>query len=117
MTNDRRHRTTTGSPPRRSKHRRLPLAVLLIVLAVISSAGAKAGWGARTPESAVIVRAVPGSDGCAQAAVTRMGGGIGLRLRIIHGFAAHLSPQAVVALRKLSCVASVTPDTVVHPEA
>jgi serine protease AprX len=98
--------------------RRLPFVLLLlcVLLSLNALAGAKASWGAQTHDRAVIVRAAPGGESCAQSAVTRLGGRVGMQLRIIHGFEAHVSPRAIAAVRRVSCVVTVTPDAVVRPE-
>ena len=91
---------------------------------LLAAVCAGASWGASTPRgaswgsvgasragtSAVIVRAAPGTEPRAEAAVKRLGGRIGLRLAIINGFAAKVPAASVASLARLSFVVSVTPD-------
>src|SRR5439155_18916661 len=98
---------------------------------LLAAVCAGASWGASTPRgaswgsvgasragtSAVIVRAAPGTEPRAEAAVKRLGGRVGLRLAIINGFAAKVPAASVASLARLSFVVSVTPDARVQPQS
>src|SRR3954468_8427327 len=63
----------------------------------------------------VIVRAVPGQVGQAEALVRNAGGSVGRELGIISGFAAQVPADAADALRATAVVTSVETDAVMHP--
>ena len=99
---------------------------VLVAIGVALLAFAGASWGAghavpaHKPSAAsserVIVRAAPGSEARAIAAVRKAGGQIGLRLPIVHGFAARVPASSIESLRRLSFVVSVTKDASLEPQ-
>src|SRR3989442_5766835 len=78
------------------------IAVILGSFALAGTCGAGIGWGASThgigwdsalngatgKRVSVVVRARPGHEAAAEAAVTRLGGHVKLQLRVINGFSA-----------------------------
>jgi serine protease AprX len=63
-----------------------------------------------------IVRARPGHEAPAAALVKKLGGTVGMRLRIIDGFSAALPTGAAAALRASADVLSVTPTSHLRPQ-
>jgi len=82
-------------------------------LALIATATA-AHPARRMPEVRVIVQAWPGAVGEAAAHTEALGGKIGQRLNIIHGFVAMVPGNAIAPLRQSGGVRSVSADTSVH---
>ena len=69
------------------------------------------------PKVSVIVRALPGAERSAEGAVAAVGGTIGVRLSIIHGFAATVPAGSVSALDQTAGVVSVTPNAAIHAQS
>ena len=104
------------------QHRlRASAAVVLAAVTLAAAAGGATTAAARSraavePGSrSFIVRAVPGREAAAEAAVQRLGGRIRLRLRLINGFSAQIPDSAVARLRSLPAVARVTADRTLRP--
>ena len=103
----------------RGRSRTLVLAGLVFLLAFVGAGfRSGAGWGATSPRfesfgatRSVIVRALPGSEGKARAAVVRLGGTVGVRLGLINGFAATVPAARLGTLKQLPFVVSATPNT------
>src|SRR5438094_9822420 len=68
------------------------------------------GWDGLSARAHVIVRAQPGQEGAARAAVTRAGGKVERELGIINGFSAVVPQSAVHSLKGSRVVLSVTRD-------
>src|SRR5438477_9876756 len=100
------------------------IAVVLGSLALAGTCGTGIGWGASQhgigwdsalnaatgKHVSVVVRAQPGHEAVAEAAVTRLGGHVKLQLRIIHGFSASVPASAVHKLRNVRGLISVSLD-------
>ena len=85
-----------------------PLLALFLMLGVLGagSAGAQAA-----PRVTVVVGAQPGSERAAARLVQRLGGDVGSRIAIVHGFAARVPVAALPRLRRSAAVRSVARDT------
>jgi len=104
-------------PGRRHAASMLVMLVLSLVLALTSTAQAGPTKSTRAQSSdlaSVIVRARPGAEHQARAAVARLGGTIGMRLSIVNGFAAKLPEARVQELRSSPAILGVTPNRVVR---
>src|SRR5438067_2110857 len=75
------------------------------------------GWDGLSTSAHVIVRAEPGQEGAARAAVTRAGGKVERELGIINGFSAVVPQSAVRALKVSRVVLSVTRDRALKPQS
>jgi serine protease AprX len=117
-----------GTRARMGRRARGALAVLVSV--GIGTVAAGAGSSANRPAGAasesrgntgspasVIVRARPGRERRAEAAIMRLGGTVQLRLPLVHGFSARVPQSAVAQLRRMPGVVSVTADARVRPMA
>jgi len=69
------------------------------------------------PKVSVIVRALPGAERSAEGGVAAVGGRVGVRLSIIHGFAATVPAGSVSALGQTVGVVSVTPNAAIHAQS
>ncbi len=82
---------------------------LLALVLMLSLAGAEAAQAA--PERVlVVVAAQPGETRAAERLVRRLGGDVGQRLRIVHGFAARVPVAAIGRLRRSGAVRLVARD-------
>ena len=107
----------------RRVHGVLTVLVLLGVGAIAASTGSSANaptgaaWESHAPagsQVSAIVRAQPGAERRAEAAVARLGGKVQRRLPIVNGFSARVPRAAVARLRLVPGVVSVTADVRVH---
>jgi serine protease AprX len=92
-------------------------ALSLAASAAGSSSGPSPASAAHAGSGNVIVRARPGDEAPTEALVTKLGGTVRLRLRIINGFSATLSDGAAARLRASGLVLSVTPDRRLRPQS
>ena len=101
-------RTTVGRP-----------AAMILPLALVLAGLAASTLGSMNPSSAAaatgrlgnaIVRARPGHEAAAEAVVVKLGGSVGMRLRIIGGFSATLPAGTADAVRASGDVLSVSPN-------
>lgn len=112
--------TPTRNTP--SMTRRAPLLGFVAALVLAGSAAGSASRSSPAPAAhagsgSVIVRARPGREASAEALVTKLGGIVQLRLRIIDGFSATLSEGAAAKLRASGLVVSVTPNGRLQPQS
>jgi serine protease AprX len=107
-----------GTSGRRTSALILPFALALSGVAA-STAGSAPSRAAEVTSSQnnVIVRVRPGHEAAAATLVKRLGGAVGLRLRIIGGFSATLPTGADSALRASGDVFSVTPNSHLRPQS
>ena len=84
-----------------------PLLALLLMLGALGagSAGAQAA-----PRVLVVVGAQPGSERAAARLVQRLGGSVGHRLAIVHGFSARVPASALPRLRRSAAIHTVARD-------
>ena len=75
------------------------VALAVVGAAPMAGAAVPAHHSFSGPKVSVIVRALPGAERSAEGAVAAVGGTVGVRLSIIHGFAATLAPHASRLLR------------------
>jgi len=96
------------------------LAAVVLAGVATSAAGSGSSRATASPDregASVIVRARPGHEAAAEALVAKLGGTVGMRLRIIDGFSATLPAGGAATLRKSSAILSVVPNGALKPES
>ena len=87
-----------------------PLLALLLMLGLLGAEAADA----RPAKVTVVVSAQPGERPAARLIVQRLGGEVGDRLDIVHGFTARVPRDAIARLRRAAAVRSVARDAILH---
>jgi serine protease AprX len=87
-----------------------PLLVLVLMLGLVGAEAADA----RPAGVTVVVSAQPGERAAALQLVERVGGEVGERLDIIHGFTARVPRSAITRVRRSASVRSVARDVELH---
>ena len=83
-----------------------PLLVLALMLSLLGAESAQAA-----PDRVlVVVGAQPGKTRAAERLVRRLGGDVGQRLRIVHGFSARVPAASIARLRRAGSVRTVARD-------
>jgi serine protease AprX len=92
---------------------RRPLGALLVGIVIVTAGTTTRGiiTTSEGPRMSVIVRAISGGEDAVERAVERLGGTVGIRLRIIDGFSAMIPASAVALLGEEPSVLSVTPNS------
>ena len=87
-----------------------PLLVLALMLPLLGAESAQAA-----PDRVlVVVGAQPGKTRAAERLVRRLGGDVGQRLRIVHGFSARVPAASIARLRRAGSVRTVARDVALH---
>jgi serine protease AprX len=88
-----------------------PILALTLMLTLLGAEGALASAGADPePRVLVVVGAEPGKARAAQRLVERLGGDVGQRLPIVHGFTARVPAGSVATLRRARGIRTVARD-------
>src|SRR5829696_2028831 len=87
-----------------------PLVALVVMLGLFGADAADA----RPTKVTVVVSAEPGDRPAAEQLVERIGGEIGGRLDVIHGFTARVPRSAIARLRRASVIRGVVRDVPLH---